>query len=1051
MVKYYSKIDDENFEMNTCNKKEFKKYVYPNNYNSDYLENIIPNYLTLSPHQQFLVNYIHPKTPYKGILIYHETGTGKTCTAISIAENFKKDLKKKNKKIQVLCSDTVKKEFYDTLTNNKKLDFKCVGDTYTKENDFNINTKSIIDLTNKDYKKRVDKFYSFTTYVMFGKKFKKWLENEEIEVIDGDVESDESKKKIKKNYSDEFFIIDEAHNIRVKSQTAEQNEKWSHIGIDLISKYADNVKILFLTATPMFDNPREIIWLINVLIRVNNDNCDELDDSIFSKRKEYSLTKNGKQSLIRAMRGKVSFLRTGNPTSFPIKLFEKNITEYQIPKYEHGTKIRIDKNDKIYKQLKLTFSEISDEHYQLIKKYRKKTKDHFHMSAQQLHNVSWYSNQKATLGNTNAGLNKHFYIDNGTYTPKEPNILKNLEKYAPKIKNIINHIIEMDKGIVFIYSQFIPAGVIPIMLALEQFGFTKYTTNSSINHLKLPTQEKDKIKKRGKYIVITSDEKYKSDEKYVNLAKSHENMDGNIIKVIIISSTGSEGLDLKYIRQVHILEPHFNFSEIEQAVGRAVRNNSHKELEPEKRNCTVYYHTTTYPEKYANKKINQETVDMHMYKLAFNKKNGSNIIKKIIEENSITCKFFKNFNSFKWSDYIDKNIIDSKGNKLNINYDILHDSYSSTECKTCLCLTTNSETDNDTYNPIVHSKSHIYQTIELIFYLFKYNNEFTLEEIVNYINNITNNNIDTETIYFALDLIINSNKVTKNKFQIDGKIRKVKNYYKFIPNYALYTNLYNDIPLQLSNSYVSLESIDWENRPQTVINVKEEINEKYNKYIKFKNFVTKYNFWDDYVDIRNQLLADVIIDQLSSEKRFALFWDQKNISSEFKNAINRYSVNKNFRYIQSITEHYVIVNENKQIIKTISVKNNKKSKKSNLYAFYDFDGENGVMILIDSRNVKSPQGKRFISSQKKDIVELLNYLYKTNFINYDKYIAKNSSNILKGQIFYDDSDNQISGRELLIELDILFRFLEKQNNSETKWFYNSWEAYDYNLKKDLKV
>ena len=40
------------------------------------------------PHQTILSNLINPNTPYKGLLIFHETGTGKTCAAIGIAENF---------------------------------------------------------------------------------------------------------------------------------------------------------------------------------------------------------------------------------------------------------------------------------------------------------------------------------------------------------------------------------------------------------------------------------------------------------------------------------------------------------------------------------------------------------------------------------------------------------------------------------------------------------------------------------------------------------------------------------------------------------------------------------------------------------------------------------------------------------------------------------------------------------------------------------------------------------------------------------------------------
>ena len=53
------------------------------------------------------------------------------------------------------------------------------------------------------------------------------------------------------------------------------------------------------------------------------------------------------------------------------------------------------------------------------------------------------------------------------------------------------------------------------------------------------------------------------------------NINGEVIKVIIISKAGSEGLDFKNIRQVHILEPWFNFMRTSQTIGRAIRNLSH--------------------------------------------------------------------------------------------------------------------------------------------------------------------------------------------------------------------------------------------------------------------------------------------------------------------------------------------------------------------------------------------------------------------------------------------------------------------------------------------
>lgn len=42
-------------------------------------------------HQKIMSRYINAKTPYNNLLIFHEMGTGKTCTAIGIIEGIRYD------------------------------------------------------------------------------------------------------------------------------------------------------------------------------------------------------------------------------------------------------------------------------------------------------------------------------------------------------------------------------------------------------------------------------------------------------------------------------------------------------------------------------------------------------------------------------------------------------------------------------------------------------------------------------------------------------------------------------------------------------------------------------------------------------------------------------------------------------------------------------------------------------------------------------------------------------------------------------------------------
>ena len=94
----------------------------------------------------------------------------------------------------------------------------------------------------------------------------------------------------------------------------------------------------------------------------------------------------------------------------------------------------------------------------------------------------------------------------------------------------------------------------------------------------------------------------------IKAATNYENRNGELIKIILISKAGSEGVDFKFIRQVHILEPWYNINRIEQIIGRAVRTCSHKLLPLEKRNVQIFLHGTILNN-------NTEAVDIYVYRM----------------------------------------------------------------------------------------------------------------------------------------------------------------------------------------------------------------------------------------------------------------------------------------------------------------------------------------------------------------------------------------------------------------------------------------------------
>ena len=74
------------------------------------------------------------------------------------------------------------------------------------------------------------------------------------------------------------------------------------------------------------------------------------------------------------------------------------------------------------------------------------------------------------------------------------------------------------------------------------------------------------------------------------------NLRGKLLKLLMITRSGAEGISLKNVRHVHIVEPYWNNVRIDQVIGRANRLDSHKGLEEAERNFTVHHYCSIFNE-----------------------------------------------------------------------------------------------------------------------------------------------------------------------------------------------------------------------------------------------------------------------------------------------------------------------------------------------------------------------------------------------------------------------------------------------------------------------
>jgi hypothetical protein len=83
-------------------------------------------------------------------------------------------------------------------------------------------------------------------------------------------------------------------------------------------------------------------------------------------------------------------------------------------------------------------------------------------------------------------------------------------------------------------------------------------------------------------------------------AKSTNNNLGEIIKVLMITSAGSEGINLRNTRYVHIMEPYWHPVRTEQVIGRARRICSHQSLPKELQTVEVFIYIMIFTQQQLN-------------------------------------------------------------------------------------------------------------------------------------------------------------------------------------------------------------------------------------------------------------------------------------------------------------------------------------------------------------------------------------------------------------------------------------------------------------------
>lgn len=513
----------------------------------------------LQHHQQIINHYFIKNRNHRGLLIFHGTGYGKTMLSVSIAEILKNTYN-----VVILSPKSLQNTFMKEVDRYSKLTgITGVEDyVYLSSNAGNMRKK----LTELD--KSVEELEFENSLELFNTSIK--LDNT-------------------------LLIMDEAHHIF----NGIANEAKNAIALYESIMKAKNIKLIFMTATPITNDPFELVSVFNML------HGSELFPREYDDFHKYYVNETAiKNSNIFKNRifGLVSYM--GDLWKTSNSLDTKSIIKRPLFPDQYPTTVEI---IPMSQQQFAAYASARDIETRarpgsIMKKSSAKVQGSYRVRSRQASNF--------------------------LPSPDVPDShLMNLDVYSPKMKKILENI-NKHPGLSIVYSSFVTTeGLNLFSRVLKANGWREYGDRTEAKKFAFYTGD------------VPSDERSAIVSKFID----RDNKEGKHINTLLLSGAGAEGLDLRNIRSVHIMEPFWHYGRIQQVIARAVRFKSHEDFKDAgDKTVHPYIYISDYPTDYKfvptnYVKTQEKTTDVHLYEKSIHGKILIDSFYNALIEASIDC------------------------------------------------------------------------------------------------------------------------------------------------------------------------------------------------------------------------------------------------------------------------------------------------------------------------------------------------------------------------------------------------------------------------------
>ena len=601
--------------------KQLLTEVNRNNTSYTYEVNIKLKALLENKKDELLKNFQYVTQQYvlrsphlRGQLIIFEMGLGKTRTSISIVEGLKAKYK-----ILIFAAKSLQANYKNDII--KYLQLRTRGS-----------------MTETAIEKYIDENYTFISSNasnMF-EQVGRTLASEEV------VRADDAKflKLLRSTgtLDGHLIVVDEAHNFFKGIVNNEQGRARKLYDMIMRSR---NIKLLFLTGTPIDASPFELVPCFNML-----------HGYIYPSRS--SGHSGGKKSPTGPDRQTLFpenwqdfykyFISPDETTVINVDKFLDRITGlvsyYGLDIDNEGIA------DLMPKELPIIVERIpmSEEQYIPYVEARDKERKEASMGASKpSKGLQRPKSMRVSTYRVRSRAISNFYFPrdkNNVRVIDDSFFDKGLKKHSPKmdklVKNVISH-----EGPGLIYSDFVEnEGLYAVQRVLDHHGYKKLELDKLDEVLQ--DVKMSIVDKSPKYAVISGETKHEDRERIKKIFNHTDNRDGSIIKILMISPSGAEGLNLKNVRHIHILEPYWNYSRIMQVKSRGIRLGSHLDLAEAMRNVQVYIYLADHYKGADKLRLSEHTTDVHIYENSLHNKMLNDQFFELLKLGSIDCSTHRN-------------------------------------------------------------------------------------------------------------------------------------------------------------------------------------------------------------------------------------------------------------------------------------------------------------------------------------------------------------------------------------------------------------------------